>query len=318
MATPIGTNAVTSIARRHIMPEIVDNIYNAHPLTFRLYAANKRIIRGGTQIEVPLMYSRFAAGGAYQGFDLLDVSPSDTLLNGAWDWKQLYVPVTVDGLTLIKTDSPEAIADFIRTYFTQAEMEMAELIADGIWSDGTTNTKKIDGLQLAVDSTGTYGGLARATYTWWAAQENATGGNPTFATLQTLFGECTNGGRHPTIILCTQAIYNVIVGLGVGTGGDDSFQRMPVGPMGADEQLFSAGFTNILFNGVPVTVDAGASGYVYMLNEEFIDLAVSPRADFYLEDFQKPVQQDAMTAKLLWAGNLIVKNCTLQGKDSTS
>src|SRR6266571_147268 len=139
MATPLGTNVVNSIARRYIVPEITDNVYGSNPLFFRLNTAKKVTIRGGYQIEAPLMYTRFAAGGAYSGPQLLDVSPSDTIRNAAFDWRQYYVPVTVDGLTLIKTDSPEAIADFIRIYFAQAELELAEFLGDGVWSDGKTN-----------------------------------------------------------------------------------------------------------------------------------------------------------------------------------
>ena len=50
MATAIGTNAVTSLVRHYIMPEIVDNIYGDNPLTFRLLRANKKLVQGGTQI----------------------------------------------------------------------------------------------------------------------------------------------------------------------------------------------------------------------------------------------------------------------------
>jgi hypothetical protein len=313
MATPLGTNVVTSIARRFILPEIVDNIYRSNPVFFRLEKANKKIVRGGTQIEVPLMYSRFAAGGFYQGYDLLDTSPSDTVKNGAWDWKQAYVPVTVDGLTLIKTDSPEAIADFIRLYFSQAEMELVEILASGLWSDGSG--QQIDGLSLAVDSTGTYGGLSRAANTWWAAQEDSSTATLTLAALNTFFGTVSEGGRHPTIIVSGQAQYNRFWGL--NTVG----QRFPIEPGGADEQLASAGFSNLLFNGVPWTVDshvpadAGTSrDPIYFLNEDYMWLAVSPRADFYMEDFQTAINQDAMVAKLFWAGNLVVNNCQRQGK----
>ena len=109
MATPIGTNEVNSISRRYIYPTLVDNVYRSNLMFFRLNARNKKILQGGYQIEVPLVYAKFAAGGWYQGFDVLDVSPSDTVKNAAFDWKQAYTPVSVDGLTLIRTDSPEAI-----------------------------------------------------------------------------------------------------------------------------------------------------------------------------------------------------------------
>lgn len=313
MATPIGTNVVTSIARRYILPEIVDNIYASNAIFFRMHKANKKIVRGGYQIEVPLMYSRFAAGGFYQGYDLLDTAPSDTVKNGAWDWKQAYVPVTVDGLTLIKTDSPEAVADFIRLYFAQAEMEMVEILGTGLWSTGTAN--QIDGLAIAVDSTGTYGGLLRSSNSWWAAQEDASTATMTLAALNTFFGTCSEGGRHPTIIVSGQTQYNRFWAL------NTSNQRFPVEPAGHDEQLASAGFSNLLLNGVPWTVDshvpvdaATSREPIYFLNEDYLFLAVSPRADFYMEPFQTAINQDAMVAKMFWAGNLVTTNCQLQGK----
>ena len=36
MATPIGANTLTSIARHYIMPQITDNIYNSNVLLYRL------------------------------------------------------------------------------------------------------------------------------------------------------------------------------------------------------------------------------------------------------------------------------------------
>src|SRR6266568_3969415 len=293
MATAIGTNVVNSIARRFILPEIADNIYGAIPLFFRLNRAGKRMVQGGFQIEVPLLYSKMAAGGGYAGYDVLDVTPSDTIKNAAFDWRQYYVPVTVDGLTLIKTDQPEAIANFLTQYFTQAEMMMADLLDIGLWSDGS-DAKKIDGIKGAVDDgsvLATYGGLGSRTTTnaFWQSQIDSTTTTLTLAKLQTLFGSCSKGGRHPTIIFTTQTIYNIYWGL------NTNFQQFPVEPMGHDEQLAQAGFTNLLFNGVPLLVDENVpASHIFMLNEDFMNFCVSPRADFYMEDFQVPTNQDAM------------------------
>lgn len=312
MATAIGTNVVTSIARHFILPEITDNIYNSNPLWFRMNAAKKKMIQGGTQIEFPLMYSRFAAGGFYQGLDLLDVSPSDTVKNGALDWKQAYVPVTVDGLTLIKTDSPEAIANFINMYFAQAEMELAEIIGNSLWTDGVTNTKNIDGLKGVVDDgtvLASYGGIPRSTNTWWQSTVDSSTATLTLAAMQTMHGNCARGGRAPSIIVVTQLNYNrywVLM---------SNKQNIYLQAQGHDEQLANAGFTNMLFNGAPIVVDSHVpANHLFFLNEDFFYYGVSPRADFYMEDFQKPIQQDAMVAKILWAGNLICTNVGRQGK----
>lgn len=317
MATPLGTNTVTSIARRWIMPTVTDNVYTSNPVFFRLYAANKKQIRGGTQLEVPLMYARFAGGGFYSGYDKLNTSPSDTVKNAAFDWRQAHVPVTVDGLTLAKTDSPEAIANFLDLYFEQARMEMSEILATSLWGSGT-DPKGIDGLGMAIDDStvaATYGGLARATNTFWNAQVDSTTATLTMASLNSMFGACSSGGRHPTLIASRIGQYNRFWNLNVAQ------QRYTTGPGAVDEQLAQAGFTNLLFNGVPWTVDShvfdgpnATNSAIAFLSEEFFFLGVSHRADFYLEHFQVPTDQDAMTAKMLWYGNLMTSNCQRQGK----
>lgn len=319
MATPIGTNVVTSIARRYILPEIVDNIYASNPLFFRMSAANKRTVQGGTQIEVPLMYARFAAGGPYQGYEILNVAPSDTVKNGALDWKQHYVPVTIDGLTLIKTDSPQSIANIIRLLFAQARMEMAENLAVGLYSDGITNAKEIDGLKGAIDdgtTLATYAGLSRTTNTWWKSQIDAATATLTYTALNAMYGSASEGGRNPTLMVSRIEQWNRFWALGVAK---QTYSNVMPGMY--DQQLQSAGFTNMLFNGTPWVQDShvfdgpnASNSAILFLCEDYIEWGVSPRADMYLEDFQTPTDQDAMTAKLLWAGNLIVTNCARQGK----
>ncbi len=314
MPTAIGTNSVTSIARHYILPEVADNAYNSNPVMFRLNKGNKKVVNGGTQIEAPAMYAKMAAGGWYSGFELLDTSPSDTIKNLVWDWKQSYVPVTIDGLTFIKTDSPDAIANFVRLQFEQATMEMADILGTGIWSAGT-NAKMIDGLGIAVDSTGTYGGLSRSTNTWLASDEDSSTTTLTLTALQTRFGTASRGGRHPTLIASRQEQYNRFIAL------NHTNQRFPVQPMGADEQLAAAGFSNALFNGTPWVVDShvpdgpnSSNSAIFLLNEDFFWLAVSPKSDFYMTEFQESINQNAMTARVEWTGNLICTNSARQSK----
>jgi len=312
MVSPIGTDTVSSIARRYIVPQITDNIYKSNPLFFRLTQANKKMISGGYQIEVPVLFQRFNTGGTYSGFDLLDVAPQDTVKNAVFDWAQYYVTVAIDGRTLLKVDSPDAIANIIQLQFRQAQMEMAENLATGIYSTGS-DAKGIVGLGAAVDdatAAASYAGITRSSNTWWKAVRDASTSTLTMAALNSNLMAATYGGKSPTLIASRYEQYNRYYALA------QAYQRFVVPTGGADDQLGSAGFTNLLFNNIPWVVDShvgdgpnSSNSNIYMLNEEFIDLGVTPRADFELEDFQTPPNQDAMVAKLLWAGQLLVSNC---------
>lgn len=313
---------MNSISRRYILPEVTDNIYRSNPVLFRLIASKKKLVQGGLQIELPLMYGRFSAGGPYQGFDQLTIAPSDTVKNAALDWKQHYVPMAVDGLSLIKANSPDAIANLIRLLSDQSQMEIAENLATGLWSDGS-NAKDLDGLKVAIDDgtvNTTYAGLSRSTNTWWKSKIDSTSATLSYAVLQALFGNCTEGGRAPTLIVSRQEQYNRYWAINMGTPSAP-IQQFPVQPSGADELLASAGFTNLLFNNVPWVVDSHvfdgpnvSNSAIVMLNEDFIYWFVTPRGDFAMEDWQKPPDQDAYVSMLLFAGNLGITNDSRQGK----
>lgn len=312
--TAIGTDTVTSISRQYILPEITDIVYDAIPLFFRLNMA-KKIIPGGTQLEAPIMTSRMSAGGTYRGSQVLTMTPSDTVQNAVWDWKQYYVPVVIDGLTMLKVDSPLAIANLIRMQFEQAEMDMATNLAVGLFSDGSTDPNAIDGLQLAVDSTGTYAGVSRSTIAAWAAQEDASTATLTLTALNSMHGNTRKGGRSASVICSRQEQYNRYWKLAMDKAS------IFLEPQRVDSKMADMGWGGLIFNGVPWVVDDRAfdgpntsNSAILMLNEDYIHLAVSPRANFFLEPFKSPIDQDVMASNLLWAGNLMVRNPGRNGK----
>lgn len=313
----IGQEMLTSIARHHILPQVTDNAYlKNNAFLYRTIRSGKRMIQGGTQIEIPLMYKRFTnAGGTYRGFDLLNVSPQDTVKNAYVEWKQHYVTFAIDGLTLIKTDSPLAIANILTLLGEQMYMEMGENLAAGIFGNGTDDPKDIDGLGAIVGTSNVYAGLDRSSDTWWQSTVDSSTNTLTLATMRGLFGNATVGASHPTIWFGNGTNYNRLYALNLSTSGYGvSYNREPGGH---DELLAQAGFTNLMFENVPfVRDDNAASTDIFSLNENFLNLVVSPRADFYLSDFEKPVNQDAYISTLLWAGNMICMNAKTQAKFS--
>jgi len=310
----IGTNTVNSISKRVVLPRVIDQIYGTNALFWRLNKANKRYYDGGTHIEVPFMYATWSNGGPYQGYDLLDVAPNDTIKNGAWDIKQQYVPVTVDGLTLAKCNSTEAVANLLTIQWEQARMQMANNIGTGIYSDVVTDAKQIDGLKGAVDAGGvatSYAGLTRASNTYLNSQVDSTTATLTLSSLRSMVSSCTKGGNSPTLALSRKEQYNRLWSLLIAS------QRY----VNTDENMTNAGFTNLSFDNIPWVLDDkvfdgpnASNSAIVFLNEDTIQLASFSSTDFSMVDFQRPVNQDAMTGQLLWYGNLMVLSPQTQGK----
>lgn len=315
--TPIGVDAVTAIVDRYVMPEIVDGVYNSNVILHRIYNAKKVNRQGGTQIEIPVLYKRGTSGGWYRGLDRLTLAQQDNIKNFAFGWKQLYQTVTIDGLTLIITDSPEAIANHISLQVEQAKMDMMEDLAVGLFGAGGGasggDPKSMDGLGALIDD-GTdvtvYGGITRSGNAFAKAKLDASTSTLSLFSLRQAVGSVTIGGNSPTIIVSRQEQYDrywkliqQVSSVNIGTTGAGAGFR--------DETLGAFGFHNLLFDGIPWCVDSHVSdganssnSDILFINENFLHLYVSPRADLYMEEFQTPADMDAITGKLLWAGNL--------------
>jgi hypothetical protein len=138
----------------------------------------------------------------------------------------------------------------------------------------------------------------------------------TIAALDTFYGNIAEGGRQPTIFLSRVGQYNRYKKL------LQSSQRFPQ-TNARDEQLANGNFDNVLFNSTPWTVDSkcfdgpnSTNSAVVALTEDFWELYVHPARNFFLEDFQTPVNQDAMVSKILWGGMLVCSSPQTQGKMS--
>lgn len=317
MPTLIGTNTVSSISRTHILPDIVDTIYPTNALFFRLNESNKKAISGGMHVEQPFIVSKLANGGFYQGYDILDTAPNDTVLNGGWDIKQAYVPVTVDTRTLARCNTPEAVVNLLTLLWAQARMDLADKLGTGLYSDIVTNAKVIDGLKGTVDDgtvSTSYAGLLRATFPFLNAQRDASTATLTLASLRSMVSNCTTGGHAPTIILSRKEQYNRLWSLLVAN------QRYVSGPTASDTQLAQAGFTNLLFDNIPWVIDSKvfdgpntSNSAILFLNEDSLQILTFSDTDFEMEDFRKPTNQDAMVGFLKWFGNLICTNPQVNG-----
>ena len=298
-----------AVAFQFRIPTVVDNVYQATPL-FKILDMEERIIAtGGTRIEQPILFDR-PPGGSYRGMDTMDITRRKTKSLIQLEWKQYYAAVSIDGLTRLRTSGDRAIIDLVDTELQGAELRIKEDLGRDTFLDGTGNfSKALDGFDIAIATTGSYGGINRAVDPEGAAingNVDTTGGAITLPAIQTQWGLATFGAAHPKLLCTTQTLFN-----GVWNRIQPQ-QRFPQGAVA--EELAKIGFNVIMFNGVPLTVDQTCpSGTMYGLNTDFIKLiAHESRADLEVEGPLTPTQQDARTWRMMWMGNLVVQSSRLQ------
>jgi len=293
---------ISAITEKYFIPKLVDNIFTSNVL---LQRARKKFMQtqdGGERIMCPVMYATTSASDWYSGADTLDITANDQITSAEFEWKQAYANITITRLDDLKNSGKLATVNFVKSKVQVAEKTLADKIGTGLYNLGT-DADAIVGLRLAIDSTGTYGGIDRSTYTWWASQEDSSTTALSLSAMQALYGDCTIGNDKPSVIVTTQDIF------------DDYFALLQPQQRFQDSNTANAGFNNLLFRGVPIVVDNKCpASHMFMLNEDYLKLYIHTKENFRFEPFQKPLNQNVSSAKIYFAGALTSSNCRMQGK----
>ena len=130
-----------------------------------------RSVDGGETILQELEYDENSTYKRYTGYEVLDIRPSDVFTAAEFAWKQVAVAVTIAGLERLKNSGKEKMIDLLSSRVKNAEKTMMNGMSEDIYSDGTADGgKQIGGLKLLVatsTSSGTVGGINRATWEFW-------------------------------------------------------------------------------------------------------------------------------------------------------
>ena len=154
--------------------ELADNVTNNNALLRRLKdRGNVKTFSGGNVILQEIMYSDSATNNtnSYSGYEVLNVSQNSPISAAQFSITQYAAAVSISGLEMIQNSGKEAIIDLLDGRMNVAEAQLANRISGDLYLDGTGNAgKNLTGLGAAVPdapTTGTYGGINRATYSFW-------------------------------------------------------------------------------------------------------------------------------------------------------
>jgi hypothetical protein len=302
--------------------QIADNVTKNNAILAKLnQRGNVRTISGGNVIFEELSFAENANGGFYSGYDLLPVAAQDVISAAEFQIKQYAVPVVMSGLEMLQNSGKEQFIDLLEARLNVAESTMMNQLSQSIYSDGTgSGGKEVTGLNAAVPSdptTGTYGGINRATWSFWRSKlydfSTSTGGNATAANIQAgmnnLWAQTTRGADRVDLIVM-----------------DTNYWSLYMASLQAQQRFTSPetgnlGFPSIKFMDADVVLDGGIGGFCpantgFFLNTKFIKwrphkdrnmVPLSPNRRY-------AINQDAEVQILAWAGNLTASGAQFQGR----
>lgn len=315
MASPnVSEIMATTIESRS--KKIADNVTDNNALLKKLsMSGNIKTFSGGTQILEELSFAENSNAGWYSGYDLLPVGASEVLSAAEYDIKQAAVPVVISGLEMLQNAGKEQMIDLMEARMSVAESTLTNLICEGLYSDGTgSGGKEITGLDLAVPvtpTTGTYGGINRATYTFWRSKISSSA--ITAANIQSamngIWADLVRGKDMPNLIVMDNEMWELYV---ASLQSQQRFHQAEVGDLG---------FPTLKFMGTDVCLDGGIGGNAttktaYFLNTKYLKYRPHAKRNMVplSPNRRYATNQDAEVQILGWAGNLTCSGAQFQGR----
>lgn len=298
---------------------IADNVTKNNAILTKLsQRGNIRTVSGGRLIYEELSFAENGNAGWYSGYDLLPVAAQDVISAAQFDFKQAAVSVTISGLEQLQNSGKEAFIDLLTQRVNVAESTMANLLCDGLYSDGTGSSgKEITGLDAAIPldptAVATYGGIAQGTWTFWRNKvKNSANTTTLLADMNELWSNLLRGSDRPDMIVCDALVWRAYV---AALQPQQRFTDMSGGGTAG------FGFPSIQFMDCPVVLDGGIGGFcpagtAFFLNTKY--LHYRPHRDRNMVPLapnkRYAINQDAEVQILAWAGNLTCSGRQFQGR----
>jgi hypothetical protein len=317
-----GLSEIVTTTLRNRTGKLADNVTKNNALLMRLQKrGNVKTVSGGRTIVQELDFAENSTYKRYSGYEVLNISPSETFTAAEFNYAQSAVAVSISGLEQLQNSGENAIIDLLRSRLKNAERTLINNIAVDCYSDGTADGgKQIGGLQLLVSKTptsGTVGGIDRSTTlgTFWRNKASAPSGAPTSANIQSrmnaLANQLVRGTDGADLIIADTNYYGTFL------ESLQAIQRITSTEMGA------AGFASVKYfagsKDADVVLDGGVGGgcptnTMYFLNTNYIHFRPHADRNFVpIGDERYAVNQDAMVKLIAFAGNMTLSNGSLQG-----
>lgn len=322
MSNPNYANiATTTIESR--TRALADNITNNNALLRRMRKRGTvKPVSGGRLILQEIDFAATTNVGWYSGLGTLTTAAFEHATAAEFPIREAYASMVVSGLEMAQNRGREAMIDLIEARVTNMERALTNLLNIGVYSDGSAaGGTQIGGLALlvaATPTTGTVGGINRATATWWRNISRRS--SVDFAAAATSATILNHMGRVYNLVTRNTDVPDLI------PSSPESFQLLTDAMSDrqtiVDSEMAQAGFVTLKFRNADVLMDGGVGGAIpantmYFLNTNFVHYRPMSGMDvFQLGGDREPTTGlnavDGFVRIIGFKGNMTLSNASLQ------
>jgi hypothetical protein len=292
--TSTFTNVATAALDKY-GKTLVDNIITGIPTFLHLKKKGGVVDWNGEgdNYHHPISFAVSPASGPTSGWKQVSVANNDFLGSVSYKMKKHYATIAVSDDELNACRGEAELINLTNAKITQAT-DSIQLNINSSLHAATVATDDIDSLAVAIDGTGTIGGIAQATYTWWASTE--TGSVGSFAAggieaMQTMCNTLRNrkASNGPDLIVTTQTIFQYY------QNATRAFSIRDIG----QTKIGDLGVPQIEFEGIPIIWDPNCtSGVMYFINSKGMQLVIDSKSNMKMTEFVKPADQMGKIAQM--------------------
>lgn len=286
--------------------EIVDNIFVAVPFYNKLKAAGSIKLNGtgGRYLEIPIEYAKNDTITSLSKGDTISISEVQFLTTAQFEWKFVAGSIVRYYVDDAKNKSKQQHLNWLDAKLNNLRRSMTDKFEEYFFGDGTGNgSKDPEGLGNLVDATPTtartVGNIAQTTYTWWQNKQKTASGSASVylvTDMRTLFNNISRGQNTdtPNLIVTDQTSYELY---------EDEVveQKQIVNASSGDPE-----FKSVTFRGQSLIWSGQCpSGYMYMLNTDYIGLEIDPEINFAATEWKTIPNQLDRVMQIVVKCNLI-------------
>jgi len=299
---------VTAIIKTSIVPKVQTNWKNKSVLAIKLMKEGRKapIMRRYTDgVKYPLFYTSQGGAKWFTKDDPLPNPQNPAVTSAQYDYKFGVCPIPCYGTDAAKVTGEDAIKEFIAVRKQNAMDTMWDLVGTAVYSSAADGAKDLIGLRAVTDND-PYGKLTAADVigptgtTVWAAK-TVTVASFTLALFTKQWARTWDGGTDKSNLGITRPL--------LWAKFHSLLQPQERYVTDSDDETRKAGFTSLVYQGVPIYADtycpvSDASANLYLLQTDYLDMFIHPDLNFSVEG---PIQMPEMWAKtwrILFSGNI--------------